>query len=413
MAFWKRRSQAFEPNPPETKYNVQYLGKMPANGKMGLECTMKPVEVMYRTFKFNKGKNYQRLSIEITNKGISTSAIGPVEDESTRERFVPIYKMSFGAADPVHTRIFSFVMKNDEVEGDNPWECHAFMCETSAVAKALTLYLVKAFQKATEAWENKHVKMGVGTKPKTLHITHEKGKMEHQTAEKHYQPPVSTVKITFNIDNVEEFDRVGESPKKDGGQNMNAVENNHAFATALAKRDVPSDEENEDEKENGASGENNVVSNKGEDEAKEQPKGEQVVAAFNPQLLHQGQTPVVASSPSAAKLRKERSLEKNKSDPSSDGKASKNGHSQESRDRKENMAENGENDAEAESEFSRSKKKSVRFSESDSTIPDPTTWDGETGDDDVIENTGNSKKSKSSKGILNGIANFKFGKSKK
>ncbi|XP_077995637.1 uncharacterized protein LOC144449089 [Glandiceps talaboti] len=412
MAFWRRRSQAFEPNPPETKYMVQYLGKMPANGKMGLECTMKPVELMYRTFKFNKGKNYQRLMIEVTNKGVSMNETGPTGHEILKDRFIPIYKLSFGAADPVHTRVFSFVRKNDDTESENPWECHAFLCETTSVAKALTLYLVKAFQKAADAWEAKHGGKSGHSKPRTMHITHEKGKLEHQTAEKKYQPPVSTVKITFNIDNVDEFDRVGDSPNKNGGQ-KDTVENNRAFAAALASRDTPEDGEGSDQEEKG----NESTDKKTESTTanEENVKEGEVVAAFNPQvLLHPAPlSPAAASSsPSANKLRKQRSLEKEKSKSklSQDNNPVETDTNEPTDDDSVTMRDHN-----GESEFSRAKKKSVRFSGSDSTIPEVQWADGDMGDDDVIEdNTGNTKKSKSSsKGFLNGIANLKFGKSKK
>ncbi|XP_006826101.1 low density lipoprotein receptor adapter protein 1-like [Saccoglossus kowalevskii] len=406
MAFWRKRSQAFEPNPPETKYVVQYLGKMPANGKMGLECTMKPVETMYRTFKFNKGKNYQQVMIEITNKGIRIVEMSLTGTEVSKEQFVPIHKMSFGAADPVHTRMFAFVMKNEDIDDDNPWECHAFLCETSSVAKALTLYLVKAFQKAAEAWEAKHKKSR--SKPKTLHITHEQGSLEHQVAEKRTLPAVSTVKITLNVENIEDYDRVGMDSS--GKKQSNHVHNNRAFAAALAKRELPiGPDDSEKDNENAAlrSKELPPTADSGDEK-------QELVAAFNLQVIGPS---AATNSPSASKLRKQRSIDKNKDDTEhihQEAKKGDNTHGQ--KETNENGTKNNPGASEPDEdmeEMDKTRKKSVRFSESDCTIPVPG-WadDVVLGDDDVIA-TGGSKKSKSSKGLLNGIANLKFGKSSK
>ncbi|XP_033123242.1 protein FAM43A-like [Anneissia japonica] len=235
MAFWKRRSMTFSPNPPDTKHEVQYIGKEPAEGKIGLECTMQPVENMYRRYKQTKGKHSQRMLLEVTSTGITLTHLNGADGQE-EEKIVPVVKMSFGAADPQHPKIFSFVMVNDTAKGPNKWECHAFLCENPSVAKSLTLYLVKAFQKAADgrADKDEHFRdPNKRTRPTTLHILHDRGKLEHQIAEKSKPPPVSTLKVTMNIENIEDYDKVG-LRKQEKTKGVKLDQNKH-FAMLLAK----------------------------------------------------------------------------------------------------------------------------------------------------------------------------------
>ncbi|XP_071945284.1 uncharacterized protein [Antedon mediterranea] len=235
MAFWKRRSMTFSPNPPDTKHEVQYMGKEPAEGKIGLECTMKPVENLYRRYKQTKGKHCKRVQLEVTNTGIILTHLNAADGQQ-QEQTVPVVKMSFGAADPEHPKIFSFVMVNDQAKGPNKWECHSFLCESNSVAKSLTLYLVKAFQKAADgrADEDEHFKdPSRRTRPTTLHILHDRGR--HQLADKAKPPPVSTLKVTMNVENIEDYDKVGiRKPEKTKGSSVKLDQNKH-FAMLLAK----------------------------------------------------------------------------------------------------------------------------------------------------------------------------------
>lgn len=72
----------------------------------------------------------------------------------------PIDQISYGVQDLVYTRVFAMIVVKDEahVRNDNPFEVHAFVCDSRAMARKLTYGLAAAFQeysrKIKEAEEN-------------------------------------------------------------------------------------------------------------------------------------------------------------------------------------------------------------------------------------------------------------------
>ena len=234
MAFWKRRSRQFEPVSPQTRYTVTYLGNEKMTGKAGLDNTMKPVDSMYRSFK--KGRAPCRMQIEIVNNGIRVEPLDAgvqtmfvnspffVAEGPFGNVFFPINKLSFGAADPLHSKVFCFVSRNENSQEGN-WDCHAVVCESSAMAKNLTLYLVKAFQRIADS-KSDPVSAAQRTKKTTVvHILRERGTLEHQLSsqKKGKMPPVSTLKVTLNVEG--SYDQSGNDQ----------YDNNRKVADILAK----------------------------------------------------------------------------------------------------------------------------------------------------------------------------------
>ncbi|XP_054749446.2 uncharacterized protein LOC129254929 [Lytechinus pictus] len=212
MAFWKRRSQSFEPVSPQSRYTVTYLGYEEMQGKVGLDNTIKPVDDMYRQYKSHKPKTVSKMQIEVINNGIKVEPLDAgvktmfanspyyVGEGPFGSVFFPINKLSFGAADPYHNKIFCFVSRNENPADDHVWDCHAVFCESSAMAKNLTLNLVKAFQKINSAKEDPLRLAQKSQKPTTVHILRERGTSEHQfQARRKKRPPVSTVSVTLNV----------------------------------------------------------------------------------------------------------------------------------------------------------------------------------------------------------------------
>ncbi|XP_041456924.1 serine/arginine repetitive matrix protein 1-like [Lytechinus variegatus] len=212
MAFWKRRSQSFEPVSPQSRYTVTYLGYEEMQGKVGLDNTLKPVDDMYRQYKSHKSKTVSKMQIEVINNGIKVEPLDAgvktmfanspyfVGEGPFGSVFFPINKLSFGAADPYHNKIFCFVSRNENPADDHFWDCHAVFCESSAMAKNLTLNLVKAFQKINSGKEDPLVLAQKSQKPTTVHILRERGTSEHQLqARRKKRPPVSTVSVTLNV----------------------------------------------------------------------------------------------------------------------------------------------------------------------------------------------------------------------
>lgn len=313
MAFWKRRSQSFEPVSPQTRYTVSYLGHEELRGKVGLDNTLKPVDDMYRKYKSLKSKTVRKMDIEVVSNGIKVEPL----DEGVRTMFAdsqyfvaegpfgnvffPINKLSFGAADPYHNKIFCFVSRNENPAMDHYWDCHAVFCESSAMAKNLTLYLVKSFQRLT----SKDDPFGAAQKskrPTTVHILKEKGTSEHQIhARRKKRPPVSTLSVILNV---------GETDLKenDFGNSNRAVAD---IIAHRAKRDLggggggDSDVSNGNSvsKEIGTSSsdkENDLMEGILSDDDMTQstsPRELEVTVAFNPDLNSPPESPRKATSP--------------------------------------------------------------------------------------------------------------------
>ncbi|XP_072163686.1 uncharacterized protein [Diadema setosum] len=305
MAFWKRRSRNFEPVSPQTRYTVTYLGHEEMSGKVGLDNTLKPVDDLFRQFKTNKSKSPGRMQIEVVNNGIrvqpmdagvSTLFVGsPYLNSEGTDIFFPIHKLSFGAADPFHTRVFCFVSRNDSPSQSSHWDCHAVLCDSTAMAKNLTLYLVKAFQRIGDSKDNPLVSGRRSKKTTTVHILRERGTSEYQLSKKKgKRPPVSTIRVTLNVESkTEQF-----SSKQ--------LEENKTIADILAKQqsmevDVSRDDverTRSDVKDNG----NTIVlaghsdkENEGEDEladdGDEMPQEIEVTVAMNPEMSSPPESP--------------------------------------------------------------------------------------------------------------------------
>lgn len=60
----------------------------------------------------------------------------------------PIDQISYGVQDLVYTRVFAMIVVKDETQlrSENPFEVHAFVCDSRAMARRLTYALAAAFQ---------------------------------------------------------------------------------------------------------------------------------------------------------------------------------------------------------------------------------------------------------------------------
>lgn len=266
MAFWKKRTGTFEPSSFGSKhcrYGAYYLGKMQTDGESGMDCTLQPVNNMYKSFKQTKGKITQRMTVEITRQGVlmhpndgnvsprspNVSPRSPRSDDdqpNTTDILLPVVDISFGTAVPGHDKVFAVVVRNHGNENGNyTWDCHGFLCDSASVSRDLTLLLVKAFQRASAAGEITQP-MSVDeaskqSKPTTLHILHERGRLEHKGLQRtKSSPAVSTIRVTLNV----EYNRPVDPPKpqrKGKDKKKPYVDPHKAFAEALAERDREKD----------------------------------------------------------------------------------------------------------------------------------------------------------------------------
>lgn len=59
----------------------------------------------------------------------------------------PIDSISYGVQDLVYTRVFAMiVVKDEQIRNENPFEVHAFVCDSRACARRLTYALAASFQ---------------------------------------------------------------------------------------------------------------------------------------------------------------------------------------------------------------------------------------------------------------------------
>lgn len=59
----------------------------------------------------------------------------------------PIDSISYGVQDLVYTRVFAMiVVKDEQIRSENPFEVHAFVCDSRAMARRLTYALAASFQ---------------------------------------------------------------------------------------------------------------------------------------------------------------------------------------------------------------------------------------------------------------------------
>ncbi|XP_033123243.1 uncharacterized protein LOC117121938 [Anneissia japonica] len=150
MAFARKKSAQFDLTEEPPSFEVCYLGRMITRIKMGRECTKEIVRTLYN--KARGREDLQRVHVTISTKGMRISEAPNVS--SKRETFIPIYTVTYGAADKVYQRVFSFIttVQRDNNEESN-FVCHVFLCRDSPTAKTMVSYLLNAFKCAFGDWK--------------------------------------------------------------------------------------------------------------------------------------------------------------------------------------------------------------------------------------------------------------------
>ncbi|CAG9794146.1 unnamed protein product [Diatraea saccharalis] len=131
---------------------VKYLGQSDARGLWGIKHTRKPVDLMVAAAKAlppDQILPIVKLTISVDGVHLETVDQGTRRSEFDRMSvFFNIESISYGVQDLVYTRVFSMIIVKDnaDVKGLNPFECHAFVCESRNAARKLTYSLAAAFQ---------------------------------------------------------------------------------------------------------------------------------------------------------------------------------------------------------------------------------------------------------------------------
>ncbi|CAG9573580.1 unnamed protein product [Danaus chrysippus] len=131
-------------------FQVKYLGQSDARGLWGIKHTRKPVDLMVAAAKaLPPGQVLPIVKLTITVDGVHLETLNPLKSEYENMAVLfNIESISYGVQDLVYTRVFSMIIVKDnaDVKGLNPFECHAFVCESRNAARRLTYSLAAAFQ---------------------------------------------------------------------------------------------------------------------------------------------------------------------------------------------------------------------------------------------------------------------------
>ncbi|XP_075988443.1 low density lipoprotein receptor adapter protein 1-B [Anticarsia gemmatalis] len=132
-------------------FQVKYLGQSDARGLWGIKHTRKPVDLMVAAAKaLPPGQILPIVKLTVTVDGVHLESVnhGKQDDFEHMSVLFNIESISYGVQDLVYTRVFSMIIVKDNahVKGFNPFECHAFVCESRNAARRLTYSLAAAFQ---------------------------------------------------------------------------------------------------------------------------------------------------------------------------------------------------------------------------------------------------------------------------
>ena len=151
----RRKSGSLELNEEPPEFTLMFLGKKPTERKMGRECTC---DIVNKLVEETGGRELKVVKMTITCRGVWVSEGS--DPKKKRETFIPIYSISYGAADKHFPRVFSLVTnfsKNDPNiqqgrKSTMPFYCFAFLCHTPVIARVMVVYLLRSFKTAYESW---------------------------------------------------------------------------------------------------------------------------------------------------------------------------------------------------------------------------------------------------------------------
>lgn len=133
-------------------FQVKYLGQSDARGLWGIKHTRKPVDLMVAAAKaLPPGEILPIVRLTITVDGVHLESVTQGARRDDFEHMSVLFNIesiSYGVQDLVYTRVFSMIIVKEhaDLKGLNPFECHAFVCESRNAARRLTYCLAAAFQ---------------------------------------------------------------------------------------------------------------------------------------------------------------------------------------------------------------------------------------------------------------------------
>lgn len=127
-------------------FKVKYLGSQYARGLWGIKHTRRPVDNLVSAAKNlppNKILPFCNLTVSLDGVRMET-----VTSKHSSVINFTIDTISYGVQDLVYTRVFAMIVvkENYNLKDENPFEVHAFVCDSRAMARKLTFALAASFQ---------------------------------------------------------------------------------------------------------------------------------------------------------------------------------------------------------------------------------------------------------------------------
>ncbi|XP_022208294.2 uncharacterized protein LOC111064814 [Drosophila obscura] len=125
-------------------FKVKYIGSEVARGLWGIKYTRRPVDHMVGVAKnLPPNKVLPSCDLKVSVTGVQLEIISP--KASINNWSYPIDTISYGVQDLVYTRVFAMIVVKDD-SSPHPYDVHAFVCDSRAMARRLTFALAAAFQ---------------------------------------------------------------------------------------------------------------------------------------------------------------------------------------------------------------------------------------------------------------------------
>ncbi|KAH8416300.1 hypothetical protein KR222_005870 [Zaprionus bogoriensis] len=125
-------------------FKVKYIGSEASRGLWGIKYTRRPVDIMVGVAKnLPPNKVLPNCELTVSTAGVQLEIISPKANINNWS--YPIDTISYGVQDLVYTRVFAMIVVKDE-SSPHPFEVHAFVCDSRAMARKLTFALSAAFQ---------------------------------------------------------------------------------------------------------------------------------------------------------------------------------------------------------------------------------------------------------------------------
>uniref|UniRef100_A0AAG5D5K5 PID domain-containing protein n=1 Tax=Anopheles atroparvus TaxID=41427 RepID=A0AAG5D5K5_ANOAO len=127
-------------------FKVKYLGSQPATGLWGIKHTRLPVDHLVSVAKNlppNRILPFCNLTVSLDGVKIES-----ITSKLTSVSNFTIDTISYGVQDLVYTRVFAMIVvkENYNLKEKNPFDVHAFVCDSRAMARKLTFALAASFQ---------------------------------------------------------------------------------------------------------------------------------------------------------------------------------------------------------------------------------------------------------------------------